>query len=81
MDGGEEEKGRLEALWLQRLKYQADNVVNSKLYRVPVVVLLIAVAGSTDFAVKLGIQGSLQVVNENSARRHHEKCEEKHTAI
>lgn len=56
-------------------------MVNSRLYRVPVVVLHIAVAGSTSLAVKLGIQCSLQVVNQNSARRHHEKCEEKHSAI
>lgn len=78
MDRAEWEKGwRLEALWLQRRRYQADNVVNSRLYRVPVVVLLVAVAGSTNFAVKLGIHCSLQVVNQNSARRHHEKCEKK----
>lgn len=56
-------------------------MVNSRFYRVPVVVLLIAVPGSTNFAVKLGIQCSLQVVNQNSARRHHEKCEEKLTTI
>lgn len=54
-------------------------MVNSRFYRVPGVVVLIAVAGSTSFAVKLGIQCSLHVVNQNSARRHHEKCEEKHT--
>jgi len=53
----------------------------SRLYRFPVIVLFIAVAGGLSFPVKLGIQCSLHVVNQNSAIRHHEKCKEKHSLL
>lgn len=84
MDGTEEEKGRKLEAHQNHFNYSGNGTQlitwqTSRLYRFPVVVLLIAVSSGTSLVVKLGMQCSLQVVNQNSAIRHHKKCKEKHT--
>lgn len=84
MDGTEEEKRRRLEAHQNHFYYRGSGTQLIKrqtpgLYRFPVVVLFIAVSGGTSTVVKLGMQCSLQVVNQNSAIRHHEKCKEKHT--